>query len=188
MFDKQPLFTHLEIRDILISLLALAFIFSYPTILSDLSIFFFYLIVVGLSFVGHELAHKFAAIKLGYYAGYKMWVEGLLLALLFAVATGGNIVFAAPGAVIFYHSIFKKPHKKEVGLIGLAGPLFNIVLFSIFLFTPYQPIAFINGWLALFNMIPFGPLDGRKVMSWNWKIWLLCVLVILSGFAYMFLG
>jgi Zn-dependent protease len=26
---------------------------------------------------------------------------------------------------------------------------------------------FINAWIGLFNMIPFGMFDGRKILDWN---------------------
>ena len=29
----------------------------------------------------------------------------------------------------------------------------------------------INMWLGLFNLIPFGPLDGLKVFHWNKIVW-----------------
>ncbi|MFO7773178.1 MAG: DUF951 family protein [Dehalococcoidia bacterium] len=32
--------------------------------------------------------------------------------------------------------------------------------------------AYVNTWLALFNLIPFGPLDGAKIFRWNKGIWL----------------
>jgi len=41
--------------------------------------------------------------------------------------------------------------------------LFSLVGFSI-------GVA-INAWLALFNMLPIGPLDGSKVLSWNPIVW-----------------
>ena len=31
----------------------------------------------------------------------------------------------------------------------------------------------INLWLAFFNMLPFGPLDGKKIMAWNFGVWAL---------------
>ena len=33
----------------------------------------------------------------------------------------------------------------------------------------------INTWLALFNLIPFGPLDGAKILRWNKGIWLITI-------------
>jgi Zn-dependent protease len=32
-------------------------------------------------------------------------------------------------------------------------------------------LAFINGWFATFNLLPFGPLDGRKVLRWDTTLW-----------------
>ena len=31
--------------------------------------------------------------------------------------------------------------------------------------------AFLNGFMAVFNLVPFGILDGYKIFSWNKKIW-----------------
>jgi Zn-dependent protease len=49
-------------------------------------------------------------------------------------------------------------------------------------------MAVINGWLAIFNLIPFGPLDGMKVMQWNRKVWLAALALAIAGFivAYIF--
>jgi Zn-dependent protease len=35
--------------------------------------------------------------------------------------------------------------------------------------------ARINTWLALFNLIPFGPLDGAKILKWSKGIWLVSI-------------
>jgi len=35
--------------------------------------------------------------------------------------------------------------------------------------------AYINTWLALFNLIPFGPLDGAKIFRWNKGLWLVAI-------------
>ncbi|HQM95337.1 MAG TPA: site-2 protease family protein, partial [Methanofastidiosum sp.] len=59
-----------------------------------------YVIIVGAAFLLHELSHKFTAIKYGYFAQFRLWQTGLLLALLMSFAVG--FVFAAPGAVYIY--------------------------------------------------------------------------------------
>ena len=183
-------FTIGEIRDIAISLVVLSFVFAYPEILSDPFFIVISLLGVGVAFIGHELSHRFVARKFGFYSAYKMWPQGLLLALLLTIATNGGFVFAAPGAVVFSsYWIMKRPTMKEIGLIGIAGAVFNITLMyaslSLYFITGIHVLSFvasINGWLAIFNLIPFGPLDGRKVMKWNWKIWLAALLLAVSGF------
>ena len=72
--------------------------------------------------------------------------------------------------------------KKENGIISAAGPATNIglailfILGYIFIGNPYNIFSFgiiINSWLALFNMIPILPFDGRKVWVWNKPIYFL---------------
>ncbi len=94
-------FTRTEIKDIVISLLVLTLVFSYPQILFNPSIFLTSLFVLAIAFMGHELSHKFAARSMGYWAEYRMWANGLFLALIFTLITNGQIIFAAPGAVVF---------------------------------------------------------------------------------------
>jgi Zn-dependent protease len=85
-----------------------------------------------------------------------------------------HVVFAAPGAVY----ISGGGSKRESGLISLAGPLTNIGIALValpFFILDIGGIGWIASWvflinsfLALFNMLPFGPLDGKKVFRWNY--------------------
>jgi Zn-dependent protease len=42
--------------------------------------------------------------------------------------------------------------------------------------------AWFNGWIALFNLIPFMGLDGAKIFSWNKVIWVLTLAAALGLF------
>ncbi|MEM3642235.1 MAG: hypothetical protein QXH37_09980, partial [Candidatus Bathyarchaeia archaeon] len=62
----------------------------------------------------------------------------------------------------------------------MAGPSTNIILSALLIavgLTLYQPIllfaAAFNAWIALFNLIPFGILDGFKVFLWSKLLWVL---------------
>jgi Zn-dependent protease len=78
----------------------------------------------------------------------------------------------APGAV----TIVGSATRENVGKTALAGPTTNILLATgcILIATVTQDmfwfVAFINAFLATFNLIPFGVFDGLKVYKWN-KIW-----------------
>ncbi|MFQ6136045.1 MAG: site-2 protease family protein [Candidatus Hydrothermarchaeales archaeon] len=146
------------------------------------------MISIGVSFIAHELAHKYIAQRYGCWAEFRMWETGLTLAFLMAITL--KFVFAAPGAV-YISSGFLGISKKENGLISVAGPTTNLILALLFL--PLVNLSgflgtlgyfgfFVNAWLAFFNLIPFPPLDGSKVMAWSPRIW---ALVTLTAFIFM---
>jgi len=191
-------FSSSEVRDILISMLVIAGIFAY--VLSEnninlaINVLPITLIAVGLGFVLHELAHKFVAIHYGFWAEYKLWVEGLILAIFISIL---GFVFAAPGAVYIHGEYISE---EQNGKISLAGPLTNILLALIFLgltpffaFSPYllaiASIGFtVNSFLALFNLIPFSVLDGAKIFRWNPIVWTLTAIIAFLMTFNQFLG
>jgi Zn-dependent protease len=196
-------FTAREVRDILISMLVIAVIFAYLLSRGDINNFIVLipalLVAVGLGFVLHELAHKFMAVRYGFYAEFRMWIEGLIFALVTAFLLG--FVFVAPGAVYIHGEHITR---EQNGKISIAGPLVNIVLALIFLaLTPFitknptDIVGFIfmtivvygfiiNSILAAFNLIPLGIFDGAKVLRWNPIIWgiTFVVAIILAVKAY----
>ena len=120
-------FTAREVRDILISMFVIAVIFAYLINGRNINENFILLvpallISVGLGFVFHELAHKFVAVRYGFFAEFKMWVEGLIFALAMAFLIG--FVFVAPGAVYIHGEHISR---EQNGKISIAGPLVNIV-------------------------------------------------------------
>ncbi len=164
--------------------LAFAFIYSGASLLSGSisrvfsltfpKLFLISLCTAGLGFLLHELAHKFVAQHYGCTAEFRAWDQYLYLAVGLAVVVG--FIFAAPGAVMISGMVTRK----ENGIISIAGPLTNYLLALIFLVLallfPAGRLVFtiglsINIWLGLFNLIPFGPLDGAKVFHWNKIAW-----------------
>ena len=141
------------------------------------------LFTAGIGFLLHELAHKFAAQHYGCVAEFRAFDQMLYIAVGLAALVG--FIFAAPGAVMISGHITRK----ENGIISAAGPLINFILGLIFLglmflfpdsltMTSVGLIGFqINFWLGLFNMIPFGNFDGKKIWDWNNYVWIAMVAV-----------
>ena len=174
-----------ELGEIAVAFLALSFAFSYPDLLGNPSFLEIAMLAVGVGFVGHELMHRFVAKRFGYEAAFRIWPQGILFAVGLAILTNGAFIFAAPGAVVF-GSRSGKYALGDVGKIGLAGPAFNLVLFGILtvLSVPFPMLglaARVNAWLALFNLIPFGPLDGQKVLAWSKPAWSVAVALAAIG-------
>jgi Zn-dependent protease len=145
------------------------------------------------SFLAHELAHKFAAQRNGLWAEFRLTFFGAALTLLSTISPFFKII--SPGAVMI-GGFFDR---KRVGKISIAGPATNITLSLAFLLAalsvPTESLVFllsfaINAWIAFFNLIPFGILDGFKVFSWNKWIWALAfaISLILTITSYMLLS
>jgi Zn-dependent protease len=180
-----------EITHLVASLVVLTIAFSYPS--TSAQALAIAAIGVGTGFLLHELAHKFTAQRYGFVADYEASPIGLLLAIGISILTGGGFVFAAPGAVMirgktipygqdpdtFFNTL---QNEKEFAYISVSGAVVNLILAIIFIAisviiadplitTVLTRAALINVFLAGFNMIPFGPLDGAKVWRYNPVLW-----------------
>jgi len=192
-----------ELKDITTSALVLALAFGIAlsggmNVLSkpaDLA-YAFAVCLIGVSsgFIIHELGHRYLARRFNCHARYVMWPSGLMLALLCSLV---GFVFAAPGAVMIQPGVDAwgrvTLNKKRYGMISLAGPVMNtclsilfILLYSFYPGKVFSLGAQVNTWLALFNLIPVGPLDGRKIMFWDKRIWGVALAAILGLFVVEF--
>jgi Zn-dependent protease len=200
---KPGKFSTTEVKDLLIAMgvltLAFSFAFTQSSLLSGFRNIQELPFAIPVSFLGiltafivHEVSHKFMAQKYGLWAEFRKYDLGLLAALGIALLTG--FVIAAPGAVMFRGQ--SRPF--EMGRIAAAGPGANIITAAVtyplsFLFfdtylgglnigSLFIFISVINSLLATFNLLPFGPLDGTKVIRWNgivWSLLFVCSLILL---------
>lgn len=161
-----------EINDILKALIVISLAFAIAlvpefTLSAIIIVGLLSAITAGVGFLLHELGHKVVAQKYGCWAEFRSFDNFFIITILLSFL---GVVFAAPGAVFIHGHITKQQN----GKISVIGPIINIVLAIFFLllfFIGLQTIgkygAQINGWLAIFNMIPFWNLDGAKVFIWN---------------------
>ncbi|MGI0100221.1 MAG: site-2 protease family protein [Candidatus Micrarchaeaceae archaeon] len=187
-----------EIRDIIIADIVLIIAFSL-TIVGGLtalkggvgiSNFLKYVpiaaLAVSLSFILHEMMHKFFAQRYGAVAEFRTSWTGLVITLVTGMF---GFLLGIPGATMIYTSGFTK---RQDGIVSLVGPLTNLAVFGAFLaaaliLNPPQSsylatalsfTIFISILLAFFNMLPIYPLDGSKVMRWNKPLYAVVMLAI----------
>ena len=174
-----------ELRDLLIAWVTLSFCFSTAYLFRFKSFLLYFgisLVTLGAGFIAHELAHRSLARRYGCIAEFRAWPMGLLMALIFALLSRGAFIFAAPGAVYIGPKLmgYRLTSKREIGSISLVGPISNALIGLGFLGLSFIPgiigfmgtIGFrVNIWLAAFNLIPLGMMDGYKIFSWSPKVW-----------------
>ena len=194
---------HLLIASILVTLVGISILGSPYGIVNALGVFIglitgpFWWVPVGLisifllSFIGHELSHKFVAQHYGMWSEFRMTSMGYYLsaiAILFSVPIFGTGTVLTSGTSNTEHN----------AKTNLAGPLSNFVIaislvvvaiFSITLIS--QPVLFyvmflvrygiiVNAILGLFNMIPIQPFDGATVKDWSLPVWITLTIALVS--------
>jgi Zn-dependent protease len=136
------------------------------------------LLTAGAGFLLHELAHKIVAQNYGLNAEFV--ADYQMLAIAFFASFAG-FIFAAPGAV---YTSGKRTLEQQLWITA-AGPITNIGLGVIFMFVPGQIGSYgstINIWLALFNLIPFGNIDGKKILEASKPVYVILVLISVALF------
>ncbi|RAP02734.1 site-2 protease family protein [Methanosphaera stadtmanae] len=190
-------FSKTETKDLSIAIIVITLLFAYLYSNGTFGMMIYLipisLVTIGLSFILHELGHKYVAQKYGFFAEFRKWNTGLLIAIITGLF---GFIFLAPGAVYIgsYTGIITD---EEDGKISIAGPIVNIILAVIFLlieislkpfFLLSSPLStylmitamigfHINSFLALFNLLPIPMLDGSKVMKWNLPLWIVSIVV-----------
>ncbi len=173
-------FSRKELRDLAIGLLVIITI-PFIKIWSYFSIQPLFVMgivaILALAFMLHELAHKFAAQRLGMWAEFRLSATGLLFTILSFVLLQASVLplmIVAPGAVMIAGLL----NWNDYGKISIAGPATNIAqaLIYLFLYLVSPNLLFlygieINAFLALFNLIPFGVFDGMKIYKWDKRVW-----------------
>ena len=162
-----------EKRDLLIAWLILGVAFANLLGGLNVSSIVFALLTAGLGFLLHELAHKVVAQRYGLKAEFIADYQMLALALFVSFA---GFIFAAPGAV---YTAGQRTRKQQLWITA-AGPITNIILGLMFLSVPGQIGSYgstINIWLALFNLIPFGNIDGKKILDASKPVYIALVVI-----------
>jgi Zn-dependent protease len=147
--------------------------------------------LLAISMLTHEIAHKVMGQKKGLWAEFRLTTWGLVLTL-------GSVFLPfkmiAPGAMMLAGS----PNSDDIVKISVVGPVTNIIFSTALLGSAFAVgsnvfasvlffAAYINAFMALFNLIPIGILDGYKIFSFNKKLWLLAFIpsVALTIFTFL---
>jgi Zn-dependent protease len=172
--------------------------FNYDWLIMSL-----FALVMTASFLVHEIAHKIFAQKAGMWAEFRLTTWGAVLTFISVFMPFKMI---APGAMMIGGN---PPSAKEMVKISVAGVITNMIFSATFLgltwvFPPVSDTAYwwwlmlvfsayINAFMAIFNLIPFGVLDGYKLFLLNKKLWVAAfipaaILTAITGYLLYFVA
>lgn len=161
--------------------------------MSDYAVFIAEIIVLLFSVIIHEIAHGAVALMFGDTTAKdagRLTLNplkhidpfGSIILPAILVLSHIGVIFGWAKPVPYNPFNFRKPRLGSA-VVGLAGPLTNIILAAVFAFGIYllnahkacfigngvvsaffASVVFINLYLAFFNLIPIPPLDGSKLL------------------------
>ncbi|MBW2986110.1 hypothetical protein KY333_01950 [Candidatus Woesearchaeota archaeon] len=178
-------FNKTETRDFILIVLFFAFVLSFDKwgigkfdAADGIKNFSISLIIVFLSVFLHHIVQRLGAIYCGYKPEQKIWWFGILISVLFLIFSNGRIpVFA--GSFLMIHMLTGQrigkhrygPSLRTFGYIAMLGPLANLLFAGVLkminsgIGSPFLDLMIgFNLLYAIYNAIPFPPLDGSRMI------------------------
>jgi Zn-dependent protease len=144
-------------------------------------------LAIGPAFLLHEIGHKIVAKKNGCWAEFRADPRGLRNGVLVAALLG----------IVFILSLFIIGVPLWGAVIGLTGSaefagydylVGGTLIWQAMVFDIGYYWLGANLFLGLFNMIPWGPLDGLKVKDWNEQAFYLVIAIFAIPVAGILMG
>jgi hypothetical protein len=174
-----------ELRDILLSILAITFIFAFNDKAESFELMHWLMhyaltfAIVFVSFFAYDFAMKAAALHQGFRAEYRMWPMGIAISIIVTLLTKGNFYLILAGGLFVHHMMILRLGKFRYGLnvmaqgtIAAAGPVANLFLMTLSLAMARQLMimpelfnyaAMINGYMMIYQLLPIPRLNGIHI-------------------------
>lgn len=163
----------------------------------ELTQIIFVALIVIMSITTHEVAHAWAAYRLGDDTAYRLGritlnplphIDPFMTVILpgLLLMSGSPVVFGGAKPVPF-NPFMLRNQRRDIALVAAAGPLANVIIgvfllgilsaflhFGVWASTSSGCLilwfsAVINFFLAVFNLLPIPPLDGSKIVQYFLK-------------------
>lgn len=164
--------------------------------------------LVGISVLLHHVVQRLFAIYFGYKPEQRIWWLGIILGLILVIFSNGRLmVFAGSYVMIHMHTALRLgkfrygPSIKTLGFVAMFGPLANLLFAGLLkaintsIGSPVlDSLIGFNFMLAVYNALPWPPLDGSKMffgsrLAYAFFLGIIVsflVLVYVLGFSLMF--
>lgn len=142
-------------------------------------------------FLIHEFSHRQVGRHFDLPAKFRLLTFGMVLTIIGIVSflAFGGPPFAIPGAVV----VIGLENRDQAGKCKIAGPLSNLIISAILFplafimkelgfeyFILFITGAYVNTFLAAFNLIPVGLLDGHNILKWNKKYYFIITSTVIA--------
>ena len=167
------------------NILLISLLFSVVLSLPDFRNFLIYLPLSFIFFPIHYVFHEITARYFGLKTGFKLLPKFTILSFVFSIFLSLKFPFRIliPGNIEVFAYKFKFRKKityEEVGAICFSGLFINLLFALLFWLFPLSLSTFIvntNISILLSTLLPFGELDGIRVLFWKRWVWFLFLLL-----------